>query len=174
MKKEKDYYRFIAEWFQSEKGCDPTALEHRFDGLELLTGDVVGAREGRFTHVCELKPYPYPVGASGYGSVGQALALRDYAEYVYVGCVASESSDDPERSWELVSKKRSVAALLSAQGIKEPTCFEEYLDAVRQVFEHFYGGLGLRLLVVREPMGGECRVLELVPTAAGASDQGQT
>jgi hypothetical protein len=162
MMKEKDYYRYIADWFASEKGCDSTGTEHSFDGLEVLTGDVVGKHGDRFTYACELKPYPYPIGSSGYGSVGQALALRKCAAHIYVGCVASESRDVPDRSWELVSGKRSVAALLQNLNIAAPQSFEEYIGAVRVVFTHFFGVTGLGLLLVREGTDGACNVFQAV------------
>jgi len=162
MRNEKDYYPPVARWFESKKGCESTKLELPFSGLTVLTGDIVGEQNGSAMFVCELKPYPYPIGASGYGSIGQALALRKNARYVYVACVASDSHDVKDRSWELVSRKRSVARLLSELSLPQPGSFDDYIDDVRAVFRHFISDLKLGLLVVREHKDAECKVYEVV------------
>jgi hypothetical protein len=155
--REKDFYPAVAEKFLA-MGCAKCEYDHPFEGLELLTADVAAWPNGpdkyrRASHACELKLYPYPVGSAGYGSIGQALALRHNADRVYVGCVAS-SGVAPDRTWLQASHTPTMKALLRACDAPEVTDFESYRKAVRLVFSHFYRDLGLGLILVHDQADG--------------------
>ena len=81
---------------------------------------------------CEVKPYPFPVGGAGYGSVGQAYAIKRYAWVVYVACVAPELPSS--MSWRDVSDGRDLGPLIKHLNITVPADFNAYLSAVGQVF----------------------------------------
>jgi hypothetical protein len=164
--KEKDYYGAIQTWFLEQKKCAPIGVNYKMRNLELLTADVIAMKENLW-YVCELKNYPYPVGSQGWGSIGQALALRREADFVYVGCVASDGDDSENNSWRRVTAARTVQKLLSYLNISFPRDFEEYCNALKAVFQCFFGDLGIGLLVVRESYSGNeqqsnFRVIEVV------------
>jgi hypothetical protein len=162
MKREKDYYDSVAQWFRVAKGCELTAKEHRFLDLSMLTADIFGKNSGRDAYACELKHYPFPVGSSGYGSIGQALALRGYAQFVYVGCVASDVTDSGSPSRERVCRNNSIRALLSMLAIPMPSDFSDYCTAASAVFRHFFEGLDLGFLIVYEHHDATVTVHELI------------
>ncbi len=154
MQHEASYYQVIAKWFELEKDCRPPTTDHPLHGLGLLKGDVWAWRRGNTTetpdYVCEVKAYPFPSGAGGYGSVGQAVAFRKFAETAYVACVTA--ARPVNRSWSHVARPDSdVGKLLSRLGISPPSDFSQYLVAVRQFYTELFSGLGLGLLIVETP-----------------------
>jgi len=159
---ERAFYPAVEKYF-SNHGMNKTCSEHRFEDLALLTADVVAWRgddtKAKPLAVCEVKLYPYPVGSAGYGAIGQALALRKYAETVYVACVTSASTQS-SRTWRKASETRTMRRLLSHCRIRQPENFDDYLGAARRVFEHFYCDLGLGFLVIHDDEAGHrARVL---------------
>ena len=164
--RERDYYDVVQRWFVEQKGCAPLGVDCKMCDLELLTADVI-ASKGNLRYVCELKKYPYPVGSQGWGSIGQALALRREADFVYVGCIASEGRDLESCSWRRVTATRTVQKLLSYVKVRSPDNFEGYCSALGVVFQRFFGDLGIGLLVVQESFSQNkdeayLRVIEIV------------
>lgn len=157
--RETRFYGPVESWLRDEKGCGSTAQKYCLSGLGLLEVDVVGfvGREPRYA--CEVKDYPFPVGSGGYGSVGQALAFRSEVPLVYVACGAAE---DGENAWHRqLQRNRNVVALLHHIGHRTHTTFDGYIDACRAIFDHFFGRLGLGLLVVHEDAEGRMSVRKL-------------
>ena len=146
---EQDYYDAILCWFQQEKSFEPVGTDYKLEGLGLLTADVL-AQRNNILIACELKNSPYPVGSQGWGSIGQALALRRKANLIYVGCVASDNDESKKSSWRLASRKRTVRMLLERLEIDKPETYEDYLQAIGVLFVYFFKDLGLGLLVVHE------------------------
>ena len=161
---EKDYYEPIATYFVEQKDCTYPRKDYPISGLTLVTADILGETDDT-RYVCELKPYPYPVGSSGYGSIGQALALRHYADRVYVGCVASDFDDAGDLSWSHVSNKSSIRQLIDILNVKIPEDYESYCTVLLAVYDHFFSDLGLGLLVVHEKGERIFEVDELVPSS---------
>jgi hypothetical protein len=76
-KTEKSFYRPVREWFQNTWHCENVEEDHCFDGLDLLTGDVVGTQAStKLRFACEMKDLPYPVGSQGYGRSGNRSFFR--------------------------------------------------------------------------------------------------
>ena len=147
--KEKDYYQTVQDWFHDEKSCQPIGIDHKFENLSLLTGDVV-AQSGHNIYACEMKNYPYPLGSQGYGAIGQALALRRQAHFVYVGCVATEVPEHNIYTWQRASSTSTIIKLLEYLGLTVPQSYDSYKNVVRIIFKTFFDGLGLGFLVVHE------------------------
>ena len=167
--KEKDYYSAIQAWFREDKKCEDIDTEYSFDDLALLTGDVVSSK-GDVVYACELKNYPYPVGSTGWGSIGQALALRQKAHLNYVGCVASDKPGN--NNWRRVTAIRTIRNLLSHLDIASPETFDQYRNALERIFLYFFGGLGIGLLVVHESLSDGQKVFEIVaPRQMGENDR---
>lgn len=141
------FYQQIETWLQIHKGCTSTKQKHRIGRLSLLEIDVVGFTEDELRYACEVKNYPFPVGSNGYGAVGQALACRRHVPLVYIACCASEHGDN---SWHRVMQRRSILALLKHIEHPPGTTFDDYFNASRAIFDHFFGNLGIGLLVVHE------------------------
>jgi hypothetical protein len=152
--KEKEYYTVVKEWFARDKGCVSKGTDYKLDGLGLLTGDIVSSK-GDLLYACELKNYPYPVGSQGWGSIGQALALRQHVDFIYVGCVASEVSASGNNNWRRASATYTMQKLLSHLGIELPQTFDEFRGALESVFRYFFGDLGIGLLVIHETSSGD-------------------
>lgn len=146
---EKDYYDAILSWFKRKRSYTPVGKEYKLEGLGLLTADVLAQKDSILV-ACELKNSPFPVGSQGWGSIGQALALRRKANYIYVGCVASDDLGSKKNSWKLASGKRTVRNLLDYLKIPQPESYEDYVHATQRVFTYFFADLGLGLLVVHE------------------------
>ena len=164
--REKDYYGAIQTWFVEQKKCTPIGVDCKMRNLELLTADVIASKDNLW-YVCELKNYPYPVGSQGWGSIGQALALRREADFIYVGCVASDGNESENNSWHRATAARTVQKLLSYLDVSSPRNFEEYCGALRVLFQCFFGDLGIGLLVVQESFSEKedqrhLRVIEIV------------
>lgn len=146
---EKDYYDAILDWFKRKRSYTPVGKDYKLEGLGLLTADVLAQKDGIFV-ACELKNSPFPVGSQGWGSIGQALALRRKVNCVYVGCVASDDLGSKKNSWKLASSKRTIRDLLDYLMIPQPESYKDYVHAIKGVFTYFFGDLGLGLLVVHE------------------------
>jgi hypothetical protein len=169
-KVEHDYYQAVKDWFLCKKSCQKAAPSYKLRNAELLEVDVAGWKNCSNSfpdYACELKAYPFPVGAAGYGSIGQALAIQKFVPYVYVGCIASDLVDEEDLSWEKVLKKSSIRDLLEVLKIpvgKEN--FDEYVKIAEQVFSTLFGNLGLGFLIVHEykihEYDTQCEVIEIV------------
>ena len=173
MRYERDYYPCVAHWFETQKGCT-SAGAHIFCKSALLSADIVGWVQNEAIFACEMKPYPLPIGASGYGSVGQALMLKRYAKYVYVACVASDIEELVRGQvihWKKVVQKSSIICLLKAVGLDLPKGFSDYCESAKIIFQTFFSGLNLGLLIVHEKDSAQdpstsYDVIELVKPAA--------
>ena len=119
------------------------------------------ASVGNIKYACEVKPYPYLIGSSGYGSVGQALAMRHFVDYCYVVCVASEI-EQSEINWRYVTEKSSTQALFQELSIKIPDSYDKYKESTSLLFKALFYDLGLGLLLVHEFSDSECTVDELI------------
>jgi len=171
---EKDYYPCVARWFETQKGCTSVSLEHLFGSSTLLSADVVGWMGEVPQYACEMKPYPLPIGSSGYGSIGQALMLKHYARQVYIGGVASERVELDRGQvihWERVLRKSSTKSLLRLLNLNLPEDFDGLCDAATSIFRTYFGSLGLGFLLVHERHASDdpllsCDVVELVKPGA--------
>ncbi|UCF05211.1 MAG: hypothetical protein JSV33_15035 [bacterium] len=146
---EKDYYEAVQNWFRKEKSCQPLGVDYKFENLRLLTGDIV-AQSGPDIYACEIKKYPYPLGSQGYGAIGQALALKRVANYVYVGCIATEISEHITYTWQKASSVATTKKLLDYLGLAVPQSYDSYKEVVRIIFNTFFEDLGIGFLVVHE------------------------
>lgn len=171
------YYRLIAAWFRHRYECEISnlAMEYRPDknllcskpstdwkGHSLLTADVVGAvgqsgQKCERVWACEFKPFPFPLGAAGYGAIGQALALKSYAHFVYVAYAAcdSECCDNRCKEADMLRWKRWINAyhyknLFNIHCIPHPHDPISYRSTVRKLIESM-GDLGLGLLIIQPP-----------------------
>jgi hypothetical protein len=159
-KTEKSFYRPVGEWFQNTWHCENVEEGHCFDGLDLLTGDVVGTQAGtQLRFACELKDLPYPVGSQGYGAIGQALFLP--ADYVYVGYVASDLEIPPSRSWLKASTTRTMKHFFRRHEISVPQNPDQYFKAFARIVDHYCKDLDLGFLVVHERLDGRTTVEEI-------------
>ena len=170
-KVERKYYQAVADWLRCKKGCQKADTSYKLREAELLEVDVAGWKKCRTSfpnYACELKAYPLPVGAAGYGSIGQALAIWKFVDYVYVGCIASDLVDKEDLSWEKVLQKLSIRKLLKVLNIQcsGKENFDEYVKIAEQVFSTLFGNLGLGFLIVHEykihEYDTQCEVIEIV------------
>lgn len=149
------YYPAIALWLQIERGLDRTLIDHRSGTF--FSSDVVAWKRkslpgGPVTAV-EVKGHHrrLPIGSAGYGSIGQALAIRKLADLSYLAWpVPAPSLDADGRAPLLMKLDREDFALAQRLKITDhpELTAEEFRAAVRSVFVAFFEDTGVGLLTV--------------------------
>lgn len=149
------YYPAVALWLRHERGLDRTLIDHRSGTF--FSSDVVAWKrkslpDGPVTSV-EVKGHHrrLPIGAAGYGSIGQALAIRRLAELSYLAWpVPAPRLDTDARAPLGVKLDREDFALarrLKITDHQELTA-EEFRAAVKGVFVAFFEDTGIGLLTI--------------------------
>lgn len=149
------YYPAVALWLRHERGLDETRVDHR--PRDFFSSDVVGWKAGSLPHgpvTCvEVKGHHHrlPIGSAGYGSIGQAIALRRLADFSYLAwpVPAPDTSEDGSSAAvvELDREDYELARRLKLTD-KRSLSAEEFRSVVAATFNYFFAHTDVGLLTI--------------------------